>query len=143
MQGRFSLWIAFAVLLALGGAVFIAVREPLPDLSARPKLIVMVVFDQMRGDYPARWNSLFGSDGFRRLEREGTWVTNCHYPYGGPTTGPGHASLATGCSPNRHGIVANEWFEPYSGETCYCASHPRYETVTSWPPPPKPPDPKK
>ena len=59
-----------------------------------------VVFDQLRGDYLERWDDLFGDGGFRRLEHEGAWFQNCHYPYANTVTGAGHASVATGCSPH-------------------------------------------
>src|SRR5438876_8025817 len=71
------------------------------DPAAPSRLLVLVVFDQFRGDFLDRWDELFGQDGFRRLERKGTWFTNCYYPYAGTITGPGHASLLTGCSPDR------------------------------------------
>src|SRR5262245_46968425 len=70
----------------------------------KPRLVVLVVFDQFRGDYPVRWNQFFGDGGFKRLMKEGTWFSNCHYPYAITVTGAGHASLATGCEPYRHGI---------------------------------------
>jgi predicted AlkP superfamily pyrophosphatase or phosphodiesterase len=98
---------------------------------AKPKLLVLVVFDQFRGEYLARWDSLFTEDGFRRLEREGTWFTNCHYPFGVTMTGPGHASLGTGCSPDRHGIVTNDWYDRDAGEMVYCATTERYKEVHS------------
>jgi predicted AlkP superfamily pyrophosphatase or phosphodiesterase len=98
---------------------------------ATPKLLVLIVFDQFRGDYLARWNSLFTDDGFRRLEREGTWFTNCHYPYGVTMTGPGHASLGTGCSPDRHGIITNDWYDRGAGEMVYCATTERYKEIYS------------
>jgi predicted AlkP superfamily pyrophosphatase or phosphodiesterase len=75
-----------------------------------PKLVVLVVFDQMRGDYLKRWEELYGDGGFKRLMKDGAWFTNCHYPYAFTLTAPGHASLATGCSPDKHGIVANDWY---------------------------------
>ena len=38
----------------------------------RVKLAVLVVFDQMRGDYLAeKWQPLFRNDGFVRLQTEG------------------------------------------------------------------------
>src|SRR5207253_3356123 len=107
------------------------------DEPRRPKLIVLVVFDQLRGDYLLRWHDYFGPDGFQRLEREGTWFTNCNYTYSGTQTGPGHASLSTGCLPNRHGIVANDWFDRTAGEMVHCTTHVRYQTVYSFPPPPE------
>ena len=86
----------------------------------RVKLAVLVVFDQMRGDYPARWRSLYGNGGFQRLMTEGAWFTDCHYPYGTTTTGPGHASILTGTCPDHHGIVNNNWNE--RGVDVYCAA---------------------
>jgi predicted AlkP superfamily pyrophosphatase or phosphodiesterase len=107
------------------------------DPPAPPKLLVLVVFDQMRGDYPLRWNDLFCPDGFRRLEREGTWFTNCHYPHAITTTGPGHASLLTGCSADRHGIISNDWWDRSAGATVSCVAEERYQPVYSFPPPPE------
>lgn len=78
--------------------------------AAAPKLVVLVVFDQMRGDYLKRWESLYGEGGFKRLMKDGAYFTNCHYPYASTLTAPGHTSLATGCPPDKHGIVANDWY---------------------------------
>src|SRR5579859_4430258 len=80
------------------------------------KLAVIVVFDQMRGDYLGRWEKLFGEGGFRRLMKEGAWFQNCHYPYAFTLTAPGHASLVTGTSPYKHGIIGNEWYDRTAGE---------------------------
>src|SRR5947209_4853420 len=104
-----------------------AVCAPAPasaDLPALPsgaaRLAVLVVFDQLRGDYLTRWDGLFGEGGFHRLEQEGAWFQNCHYPYAHTVTAAGHASMLTGCSPATHGIVANEWRDRASGEEVYC-----------------------
>jgi predicted AlkP superfamily pyrophosphatase or phosphodiesterase len=96
-----------------------------------PRLVVLVMFDQMRADYLTRWHNLFEPGGFRRLREQGAWFPNCHYPYSGTFTGPGHASLATGCAPDRHGIVANDWFDRAAGKTVYCVGSDRYTRVAS------------
>ena len=94
------------------------------------RLVVLVVFDQMRADYLDRWQKQMGDDGFRRLESEGTWFTNCHYPYACTETGPGHATLVTGRMPNSHGIVGNMWYEPPTKHDIYCvAGSSKYESV--------------
>jgi predicted AlkP superfamily pyrophosphatase or phosphodiesterase len=93
---------------------------PRRDDPEAPRLAVLVVFDQMRGDYLTRWDGLFGEGGFRRLEKDGVWFTNCHFPYASTFTGPGHASLATGCSPMTHGIIANTWCGAASGKEIDC-----------------------
>jgi hypothetical protein len=96
----------------------------------KPKLVVLIVFDQMRADYLTRCYDLFGKGGFRRLLDEGAWFDNCHYPYALTLTGPGHASFLTGCSADRHGIIGNEWYERGVGEV-YCATGNRYQNVPS------------
>jgi hypothetical protein len=73
---------------------------PLEDLvppkpvraDGKPRLAVLLIFDQLRGDYPTRWRNLYGKDGFNRLLDEGCWFPNCHYPYAVTVTGAGHAS---------------------------------------------------
>src|SRR6476620_4238875 len=92
-------------LLAIAAGLSVA-AEP-----ERPKLVVLVVFDQMRGDYIAKWKPLFGPDGFVRLQTEGAWFVNFHYPYAITATGPGHSSMLTGCGPDVHGIVGNTWYD--------------------------------
>jgi predicted AlkP superfamily pyrophosphatase or phosphodiesterase len=106
-----------------------AMRARAGDVPPPVRLAVFVVFDQMRGDYPVRWQSLFGEGGFRRIQRDGASFVNCHYPYAFTVTGAGHASLATGASPRTHGVVANDWYEQSKREEVYCASDPHYRTV--------------
>lgn len=123
-------------------AFFLAAIPSFAEEPPKPKLAVLVVFDQMRGDYLERWRELFVADGFRRLQTEGAWFSNCHYPYAMTATGPGHASLLSGCSGETHGIVANNWYDRNEANPVYCAGFPRYERV---PPLPKKtePEPKK
>src|SRR5205814_8545890 len=44
----------------------------------------------------------------------------------------GHASLMTGCSPEKHGIIGNEWFDRASGKEVGCVSSDRYQQVPSF-----------
>src|SRR6478609_8042437 len=76
--------------------------DPPPPAGGPPKLVVLVVFDQMRGDYLARWAELYGPDGFNRFKKEGIWFSECHIPYACTLTAPGHASLSTGAPPSVH-----------------------------------------
>jgi predicted AlkP superfamily pyrophosphatase or phosphodiesterase len=121
-------------LVGLGLALFSIRSIPVSKHQAvdKPRLAVLVVIDQFRGDYLKRWGELFEKDGFQRLMTEGAWFTNCHYPYANTVTGVGHATLATGCLPAAHGIIANDWYDRRDGEKVYCATLPRYEQV---PPP--------
>ncbi len=105
-----------------------------PD-GGRPRLAVLVVFDQFRADYLTRWNDLFGEGGFHRLEREGAWFQNCNYPYADTITAAGHASILSGCSPATHGIIENEWYDRDSDAIVSCVGSDRYERVPPAPPP--------
>ncbi|MCS6978125.1 MAG: alkaline phosphatase family protein [Gemmatales bacterium] len=102
--GLLILWLAWS----LDGSR--AEDRPQP-LTERPRLAVIVVFDQLRGDFLPRWRALFGEGGFERLMSEGAWFPNCHYRHATTNTGPGHATIATGTFPQRHGIISNDWYE--------------------------------
>src|ERR1700693_942343 len=80
--------------------------------NARPKLVVIIVIDQFRGDYLERYRDQFGEGGFRMFLDRGAYFTECNYDYANTRTAPGHATLFTGSYANGHGIVANEWWDP-------------------------------
>lgn len=97
--------------------------------SGSPKLVVGIVVDQMRYDYLYRFESKYGKGGFKRLMSEGFNLQNCHYNYMPTYTGPGHASIYTGCTPSVHGIIANDWYDKTAGAMAYCASDKTFATV--------------
>src|ERR1700733_13846760 len=80
--------------------------------NARPKLIVVIVIDQFRGDYLERYRDQFGEGGFRLFLDRGAYFTDCNYDYANTRTAPGHATLFTGSYASGHGIIANEWWDP-------------------------------
>jgi hypothetical protein len=107
-----------------------------PDPSAKSqsihgtRLVVLLVFDQMRADYLTRWQDLFEKGGLRRLQEEGAWFQNCRYPYAFTVTGTGHASLLTGCDPSVHGVVGNDWYDRAAGKIVNCVRGDRvYEQI--------------
>jgi arylsulfatase A-like enzyme len=80
--------------------------------NAHPKLIVVIVIDQFRGDYLERYRDQFGEGGFRLFLDHGAYFTDCNYDYANTRTAPGHATLLSGAYSNGHGILANEWWDP-------------------------------
>src|SRR5271169_6659941 len=80
--------------------------------NARPKLVVVIVIDQFRGDYLERYRDQFREGGFRVFLDRGAYFTDCNYDYANTRTGPGHATLLTGSYTSGHGIVSNEWWDP-------------------------------
>jgi hypothetical protein len=79
--------------------------------NAHPKLIVVIVIDQFRGDYLERYRDQFTDGGFRVFLERGAYFTDCNYDYAITRTAPGHATLFTGSYTSGHGIVANEWWD--------------------------------
>ena len=80
--------------------------------NGHPKLIVIIVIDQFRGDYLERYRDQFVEGGFRLFLDRGAYFTDCNYDYANTRTAPGHATLLTGAYSNGHGIIANEWWDP-------------------------------
>jgi predicted AlkP superfamily pyrophosphatase or phosphodiesterase len=103
------------LLRSLGVALFLLCSIPAAFASAynaRPKLIVVIVIDQFRGDYLERYRDQFGDGGFRVFIDRGAYFTDCNYDYANTRTAPGHATLFTGSYTSGHGIIANEWWDP-------------------------------
>ncbi len=95
-------------------AVILASLPPSSFASAyngRPKLVVVIVIDQFRGDYLERYRDEFAEAGFRMLLDRGAYFSNCNYDYANTRTAPGHSTLFTGAYSNGHGIVSNEWWD--------------------------------
>lgn len=90
--------------------------------NKKPKLVVGVVVDQMRYDYLSRFYNRFGEDGFKTLMDQGFNCKNNHFNYMPTYTGPGHASIYTGTTPQNHGIIANNWYDKFENKMVYCAS---------------------
>jgi predicted AlkP superfamily pyrophosphatase or phosphodiesterase len=139
---RVVLLLLFVAALAVGG--YFAYRHfgQAPTDNGTPhaekpkaKLVVLVVFDQMQGDYLSRWSNHFGPGGFERMKQEGVWYTDAQIPYACTSTGPGHASLVTGAPPAVTGIVENEWWDRKVPGRVYCCQ-PTGRPYKLVPPPP-------
>ena len=113
---RYVASFALAAALVMGGATGAARRgaEPSLEPQATPRLVVLVVVDQLRGDLLPRYSDAF-SGGLRKLLDEGFRFTRATHDHAVTSTAPGHATLATGVHPSRHGVLANEWYEVDNG----------------------------
>lgn len=90
---------------------------------AKPKLVVMVVVDQMRGDYVDKFQGQW-KGGLKRLVGQGAWFRNAAYPYAATETCAGHSTISTGALPATHGMVANAWWDRESQKMVTCTSDP-------------------
>jgi predicted AlkP superfamily pyrophosphatase or phosphodiesterase len=101
----------FALTLAILCSVAFVVPSFASAYNGHPKLVVVIVIDQFRGDYLERYRDQFGDSGFRLLLDHGAYFPNCNYNYSNTRTAPGHSTLFTGAYSNGHGIAANEWWD--------------------------------
>jgi predicted AlkP superfamily pyrophosphatase or phosphodiesterase len=101
----------FSMLALMAAVAVFAVPSAASAYNGRPKLVVVIVIDQFRGDYLERYREQFGDAGFRFLLDHGAYFPNCNYNYANTRTAPGHSTLFTGAYSNGHGIAANEWWD--------------------------------
>jgi predicted AlkP superfamily pyrophosphatase or phosphodiesterase len=97
----------------------------------RPKLILQITVDALRGDLPGRFDNVLGDGGFRYLMEEGIYYTNADYLHANTETIVGHTSLATGTVPAAHGMVANVWFDRQLDRLVYNIEDSRYHLLTA------------
>ncbi len=98
-----------------------SVPQPSAQQRRSPTLLVLVVVDQMRADYLARFDRHF-TRGFRRLIDHGAIFERTFYPYLNTVTCAGHATLGTGAWPKSHGIILNEWYRRDLGRVRSCTA---------------------
>jgi len=79
--------------------------------DAHPKLVVILVIDQFRGDYLDRYRADFKGRGFKLFLDKGAYFPDCYYNYANTKTAPGHATIGTGAYTDGHGIASNEWWD--------------------------------
>lgn len=107
--------VVVSAIFALGAAA-----RPSAVAQAPPRLLVVLVVDQMRADYLDRFAPQF-TGGFARLLENGANFTDAHQDHAATLTAPGHATISTGVFPAHHGIVGNDFFERTEDRDVYNA----------------------
>jgi len=134
MIRRIATWkvgiIVLSVLVALlavfelrANAQVVAPQAKTTKAPARPALVVLLVVDQMRGDYVDKFRGQW-TGGLKRLIDEGAWFRDAAYPYAATETCVGHATISTGAFPSTHGIVANAWWDRKDQKMVTCTADP-------------------
>jgi hypothetical protein len=113
----------------IAALAMLALVLPGPSNAADPRLVLQITVDQLRGDLPGRYADRLGEGGFRYLMEKGTWYTDAHYQHANTETAVGHATLATGADPSRHGIVANDWIDQETGAFVYNTEDDRHHII--------------
>ena len=107
----------------------LALALPVCSDAAAPRLVLQITVDQLRGDLPARYADRLTERGFRYLMEKGTWYMDAHFEHANTETAVGHATLATGADPSRHGIVANDWIDAATGAFVYNTEDDRHHII--------------
>ncbi len=99
--------------------------------AQKPKLILQITVDQLRGDMPDKFMKNMGDGGFRYLKDNGVWYSNAHYGHANTETVVGHTTLATGADPAQHGMISNVWFDRDKGKLVYNIEDDEYPILTA------------
>ena len=121
--GRRSFVASLLVAAALVGGIASVSAKP-----QRPKLVVILVVDQMRADYVDRFGATWHG-GLHRLMTEGARFTNAYYPYSNTVTCAGHSTISTGDFPSTHGMIANDWYQRDTNSRITCVNDPKASLI--------------
>ena len=100
-------------------ALLLMVVATSAEAADRPRLVLQITVDGLRGDLLQRYAAHFGRGGFRYLLEKGVVFTDAHHGHANTETIVGHATLATGAHPATHGQVGNVWYDKATGELTY------------------------
>jgi predicted AlkP superfamily pyrophosphatase or phosphodiesterase len=107
---------AAVLLLSL---VLTACATSRPGEPERPRLVVFLVVDGLPQRQVTAYRDQLVPDGFARFLDRGAWFSEAHYGHAFTVTAAGHATMLTGASPWRSGIIGNEWLDPVTGARVY------------------------
>lgn len=124
MKARLFLFAMTHLLVLMFSALAIAGTD-----RDKPKLILQITIDQMRGDFPMRYKDRLEEGGFQYLMEKGTHYINAHFRHADTETPVGHAGLFTGTYPAYHGIVAGNWFDKDKGRIIYNCEDERFPMI--------------
>ncbi len=114
---------AAVVVALLLAAALSGISTPAAHTAPGPRLLVMLVVDQMRFEYLDRY-AKFWTHGLKRLTTEAAVFDRGFYPYLNTVTCAGHATIATGAFPSTHGIIMNEWWHRTVARRMPCTDDP-------------------
>lgn len=102
--------------------------------QSQPKLVVVLVVDQLRADQLTRHRSKFSDsnfskNGFNALLKNAAYFPFAEYDVLQAMTAPGHATVLTGAYPYQSGIPTNEWIDPKTNKLHYCVEDSSMATV--------------
>ena len=96
-----------------------------------PRLVIGIVIEDFNPDYIERYWEKLGDGGFQRLYSRGFLCANHHYNNLLQRASVNMATLSTGTTPSRHGIVNDSWIDRLKKKEVNAISDDFYKTVGS------------
>lgn len=121
----------FKTLLAATALLVLATpmtTTPIVAQHTPPRLVVVLVVDQMRADYIQTYGHQW-TKGLRRLVDTGASFPLAAYPYAATYTCVGHATISTGALPSTHGMIGNGWHDRSVPKNVTCTEDPSVTSV--------------
>jgi hypothetical protein len=112
-------WLGLALVLAMWPGI----AQP------APRLVLLVVIDQLSLDLFLQAKPHLGHLGLARLWDEGTRFLDATYSDASTFTGPGHACIVTGTYPHENGMVGNSYFDRATGKIAPILSDPETQLL--------------
>lgn len=119
-----------ALLLATVALILCSALPSSAQDKKKPRLVLQITVDQLRGDLPHRYYSEFGEGGFRYVYEKGVVYEAAFHRHANTETIVGHTTLATGADPSTHGMVGNVWLDRETGKLIYNIQDSRYPLLT-------------
>ena len=88
-----------AFVITLAGLFFLPSTDTAAKQHNKPRLILQITVDQLRGDIPNRHYNQFGEGGFRYLMDSGTVFLDAHHGHANTETIVGHTDPGNRCRP--------------------------------------------
>lgn len=100
--------------------ISVCLFAPIKAFSSTPKLVIVVVFDQLRSDQIVQNFKLFSKNGFKLFFDSGAVIPYTEYRHLQNMTCPGHATILSGSWPAQHKIPINDWYDKNLKKNIYC-----------------------
>jgi hypothetical protein len=96
-----------------------------------PRFVIGIVIEDFNPDYIDRYWDKFGEGGFQRLFSKGFICANHHYENLIQRPSVNMATLSTGTTPSKHGIVNDSWIDQLKNVEVNAINDNSYKTVGS------------
>jgi len=111
---------------------FFVLAQGHTSISANtPRMVIGIVIEDFNPDYIERYWEKFGDGGFQRLYSKGYICANHHYDNLLQRPSVNMATLSTGTTPSRHGIVNDNWIDRLKKREVNAVNDDTYTTVGS------------